>query len=209
MESSNIYVYHRGNAKVTSKKSFLLVFPYSENLTMDVMVQHAITAFGEKQKKLYDGTLKYHAGWFYNSVLSQCAEQPGHKKAIMTAHPYFDMTYIDVYPLTRDTARRTPGIDNTNLESRMDELIKHYETITADAPATKVARPLTAKNIFYYDERKVPGYTFDKRSPEGVEFIKAKLVSKREKLVAQRTHSANAKRRDQCIEVSRQSLQGE
>ncbi|KAJ2817006.1 hypothetical protein FBU31_006379 [Coemansia sp. 'formosensis'] len=91
----------------------------------------------------------------------------------------------------------------------MDELIKNYEKITGDAPATRVGNLLTAKHIYYYDERKVPGYTFDKRSAEGVEFIKEKVVTKREKLLAQRTHKADAKRRDQCIEVSRQALQGE
>ncbi|KAJ2814699.1 hypothetical protein GGI24_006297, partial [Coemansia furcata] len=97
MESvSNIYVYHRGDGTLTPKKSFLLVFPYSENLTMDAMVQHAIAAFGKKQSELYDdGTLKYQTGWFYNSMLNKGAAQQGHKKAIMIARPYFDMTYFD------------------------------------------------------------------------------------------------------------------
>ncbi|KAJ2027822.1 hypothetical protein IWW57_002436 [Coemansia sp. S610] len=94
-----------------------------------------------------------------------------------------------------------------DLEHKMNEMIKQYEALTATTPALEQGKLLASKNIHYYDERKVlGGYTFDKRSPEGREFIEAKQVVKREKLLAQRAHSANDKRRDQRIDIRRQAI---
>ncbi|KAJ2036975.1 hypothetical protein IW146_006577 [Coemansia sp. RSA 922] len=211
MESNNnIYVFHQGDAVVTPKNSLLFVFPYSENLTLDTMCQHAASAFGEKYKRLLDGTLEYKTGDIHDSVLKQGVRQCGRKKAIMTTYSFYDTTYLSVKPLTAATARRMTDIKRTAIESKINELIKLYEALTADTPASKLGKVLKAKNIYYYDERKVLGsYTFDKRSPEGMEFIKAKLVIKRERLLTQRAHNANAKHRDQCIDASRQELQEE
>ncbi|KAJ2070089.1 hypothetical protein IW146_007393 [Coemansia sp. RSA 922] len=210
MESNNnIYVFHQGDAVVTPKNSLLFVFPYSENLTLDTMCQHAASAFGERYKRLLDGTLEYKAGDIHDSVLKQGVEQCGSKKAIMTTYSYYDTTYLSVKPLTAATARRMTDIKRTAIESKMNKLIELYEALTADTPASKLGKALKAKNIYYYDERKVLGsYMFDKRSPEGLEFIKRKVLAKKEKLLTQRTHSANAKRRSQCIKTSRLELQG-
>ncbi|KAJ2099395.1 hypothetical protein GGI09_002812 [Coemansia sp. S100] len=209
MEPSNIYVLHQGDGIVTPKKLFLFVFPYSENLTLDIMCQHAISTFGEKKKKLFDGTHKYKFGSAYDSVLQQGVEQRGSKKAIMTTYTYSDTTYLNVRAFNNATTRWMASTEFTDLEGKMNELIKLYETLTADTPALKLGTVLTSKNIYYYDERKVSGYTFDKRSPEGVEFIKAKLLAKKEKSSTQRTHNANAKHRDQCIDASRKEMQEE
>ncbi|KAJ2248089.1 hypothetical protein GGI13_004793 [Coemansia sp. RSA 455] len=123
---------------------------------------------------------------------------------------YSDTTYLNVGAFTNATTRRMASTEFTNLEGKMNELIKLYETLTADTPALKLGNVLKAKNIYYYDERKVLGsYTFDKRSPEGVEFIKAKLFAKKERSSIQRTHNANAKHRDQRIDASRQEMQEE
>ncbi|KAJ2814698.1 hypothetical protein GGI24_006296 [Coemansia furcata] len=99
------------------------------------------------------------------------------------------------------------SIGFTDLESKMNKLIKYYETVTIGEPASKLGTLLTSRNIYYYNELKIPGYTFDKRAPEGVEFIKEKLLAKREKQLAQRAHKADSKRRDQCIEESRTDSQ--
>ncbi|KAJ2035136.1 hypothetical protein H4S03_004522 [Coemansia sp. S3946] len=131
------------------------------------------------------------------------------KKAIMTTYTYSDTTYLSVRAFNNITTRWMASTEFTDLEGKMNELIKLYETLTADTPASKLGTVLTSKNIYYYNERKVSSYTFDKRSPEGVEFIKAKLVIKREKSSTQRTHNANAKHRDQRIDKSRQELQEE
>ncbi|KAJ2063617.1 hypothetical protein GGI17_001553 [Coemansia sp. S146] len=211
MESNNnIYVFYQGDAIAIPKKSFLFVFPHSENLTLGIMCQHAAFAFGNKSKKLFDMTLKYRTGTLYDLVLKQDTEQRGSKKAIMTSYSYYDTTYLSVSPFTTATTRWMAGTKFANLESKMNELIKLYETLTADTPASKLSTVLAAKNIYYYDERKaIGGYAFDKRSPEGVEFIKEKLLAKKEKLLARHTHNANAKHRDQCIEGSRRPLQEE
>ncbi|KAJ2881710.1 hypothetical protein H4R27_003910 [Coemansia aciculifera] len=210
MEPSNIYVFHQGDAITTPKKLFLFVFPYSENLTLDSMCQHATSAFGNKSKNLFDKPAKYRVGGLYGLELKQDAEQRGSKKAIMTSHTHYGTTYLNIKPFTTATTRWMAGTEFANLESKTNELIRQYETLTADTPASKLGTILTAKNIYYYDERKAIGdYTFDKRSPEGVEFIKEKLLAKKEKLLTQRTHNANAKHRDQCIEESRQALQEE
>ncbi|KAJ2099396.1 hypothetical protein GGI09_002813 [Coemansia sp. S100] len=210
MEPNNIYVLHQGDGVVTPKKLFLFVFPYSENLTSDIMCQHAISVFGERKPKLLDRTYKYRFGSTYNSVLQQGVEQRGSKKAIMDTYSYPDTTYLSVREFANVKSRWMASTEFTNLEGKMNELIKLYETLTADTPALKLSKVLKAKNIYYYDERKVLGsYTFDKRSPEGMEFIKAKLVVKREKLLTQRTHNANSKHRDQRIDASRQELQEE
>ncbi|KAJ2064959.1 hypothetical protein GGI03_002157 [Coemansia sp. RSA 2337] len=127
----------------------------------------------------------------------------------MTTYTYSDTTYLSVRAFNNITTRWMASTEFTDLEGKMNELIKLYETLTADTPASKLGTVLTSKNIYYYNERKVSSYTFDKRSPEGVEFIKAKLVIKREKSSTQRTHNANAKHRDQRIDKSRQELQEE
>ncbi|KAJ2046588.1 hypothetical protein H4S04_004959 [Coemansia sp. S16] len=142
-------------------------------------------------------------------LLQQGVEQRGSKKAIMTTYTYSDTTYLSVRAFNNITTRWMASTEFTDLEGKMNELIKLYETLTADTPASKLGTVLTSKNIYYYNERKVSSYTFDKRSPEGVEFIKAKLVIKREKSSTQRTHNANAKHRDQRIDKSRQELQEE
>ncbi|KAJ2027977.1 hypothetical protein H4S03_008023 [Coemansia sp. S3946] len=211
MEPNNIYVLHQGDGITTPKQLFLFVFPYSENLTLDIMCHHAISTFGEKKKKLFDGAHKYRFGSAYDSVLQQGVEQRGSKKALMTTYiyTYTDTTYLNVRAFNNATTRWMASTGFTDLEGKMNELIKLYETLTADTPASKLGTVLTSKGIYYYNERKVSGYTFDKRSPEGVEFIKAKLLAKKEKLSTQRTHSANAKHRDQRIDASRQELQEE
>ncbi|KAJ2735468.1 hypothetical protein IW152_001540 [Coemansia sp. BCRC 34962] len=117
--------------------------------------------------------------------------------------------------MTENLARYASGRKNNNVQNNMDkmiklyenELIKHYETLSAITLAVKRDALLASKNIYYYDERKVlGGYAFDKRSPEGKEFINAKLIVKREKLLAQRARSANDRRRDQRIDVRRQAM---
>ncbi|KAJ2816822.1 hypothetical protein FBU31_006443 [Coemansia sp. 'formosensis'] len=205
--ANNIYVFHQGEGTVTPKKAFLFVFPYTENLTLDIMVQHAVAAFGEKSKKLLDRSPKFRAGSIDDSVLKPDVEQHGSKRAIMTVYTYYGVNVLSVRTLTSIAARRMASVDLASVESKMNEIIKLYETVTADTPASKMSTVLEGKNIYYYNERKIPGYTFDKRSPEGVEFIKEKLLAKREKQLIQRAHKADAKRRDQCIEESRADSQ--
>ncbi|KAJ1922488.1 hypothetical protein GGI09_002551 [Coemansia sp. S100] len=207
---SNIYVYHKGDGVISPRKSFLFVFPHTENLTIGTMRQHIISAFCGKYKRLLDRGPKHHDGCYNLSAPRQGSEWRGSKKVIMAVYSDISSTHLNFYPLATAKARWITGCNVTNIESKMDELIRQYETFTADTPASKMGKALTAKNVYYYDERKVlGGYTFDKRSPEGLEFIKAKLVIKKEKLMTQRTHNANAKRRGQHIEVSRQALQVE
>ncbi|KAJ2830001.1 hypothetical protein FBU31_002578 [Coemansia sp. 'formosensis'] len=205
--ANNIYVFHQGEGAITPKKAFLFVFPYTENLTKDIMVQHAVAAFGEKSKKLLDGSPKFRASWIDDSVLKPDIEQHGSKRVVITAHTYYDANYLNIRTLASVAARRSASVDLASLESKMNEIIKLYETVTADTPASKMVTVLEGKNIYYYNERKIPGYTFDKRAPEGVEFIKEKLLAKREKQLAQRAHKADAKRRDQCIVESRTDSQ--
>ncbi|KAJ2753199.1 hypothetical protein GGH94_003564 [Coemansia aciculifera] len=208
--NNNFYVYHKGNGIETPRKSFLFVFPLTESLTWGTMQRYVISAFCGKYKRLLDRGPKYHDAWYNHLGPMQGREWYGSKKAFAAVYSDISSTSLNFHPLANATARWMTGCNITSLESNMNELIRQYETLTAATPALKLGRVLTAKNIYYYDERKVlGGYTFDKRSPEGVEYIKAKLVVKREKLLAQRTHSANAKRRNQCIEVSRQALQVE
>ncbi|KAJ2827949.1 hypothetical protein GGI24_002527 [Coemansia furcata] len=202
--ANNIYVFHQGEGTVTPKKAFLFVFPYTENLTLDIMVQHAVAAFGEKSKKLLDGSPKFRAGSIDDSVLKSDVEQQGRKRVVMTVYTgYIVVNVLHFHSFTMNKIRWMTGIGLTDLESKMDKLIKYYETVTIGEPASKLGTLLTSRNIYYYNERKIPDYAFDKRSPEGLEFIKEKLLTKREKQLAQRAHKADAKRRDQCIEGSR------
>ncbi|KAJ1671044.1 hypothetical protein GGF38_001095 [Coemansia sp. RSA 25] len=89
----------------------------------------------------------------------------------------------------------------------MYALIKYYETVTAEKSAKDVRKQLLARNVFYYDDQRVTGANmFDKRSAEGKALIQAKQVVKRQKLLAQRGYSANAKRRAVNINLSRLEL---
>ncbi|KAJ2443253.1 hypothetical protein GGF42_006698 [Coemansia sp. RSA 2424] len=91
----------------------------------------------------------------------------------------------------------------------MNALIKYYETVTAEKSAKDVRKQLLARNVFYYDDQRVAGANmFDKRSAEGKALIQAKQVVKRQKLLAQRGYSANAKRRAVNINLSRLELEG-
>ncbi|KAJ2750645.1 hypothetical protein GGI19_004982 [Coemansia pectinata] len=87
----------------------------------------------------------------------------------MTCCYYFYVTYLSVKPFPKGTTYLMTDAKLTNLEGKMNDLIKHYEVLTTDASASKLSTVLTAKNIYYYDEQKaITGLTFDKRSPEEI-----------------------------------------
>ncbi|KAJ2863518.1 hypothetical protein GGH94_003563 [Coemansia aciculifera] len=97
---------------------------------------------------------------------------------------------------------------NSNVKSKMDEMIKLYENTVAGKSAREVESQLEARDVIYYDAQKTVGApNFDKRSPEGKAIIQAKRVVQREKLLAQRGYSINAKRREVRIGMSRLELQ--
>ncbi|KAJ2825444.1 hypothetical protein FBU31_003716 [Coemansia sp. 'formosensis'] len=91
--------------------------------------------------------------------------------------------------------------------SKMDTMIKLYESIAEEKSPKELKKRLDARGIFYYDAQKIIGAnTFDKRSPEGKALISAKRIVQREKLLAQRGYGINAKRRELNIGMSRLEL---
>ncbi|KAJ2342547.1 hypothetical protein GGH92_005331, partial [Coemansia sp. RSA 2673] len=52
----------------------------------------------------------------------------------MTAYSYYDTTYLNLRAFTNATTRWMASTEFTNLEGKMNELIKLYETLTADTP---------------------------------------------------------------------------
>ncbi|KAJ1823926.1 hypothetical protein GGH91_000563 [Coemansia sp. RSA 2671] len=125
----------------------------------------------------------------------------------MAAYYEFDCILLSIQSFTRSSTRWIADFSYTSAENKMDEMIKHYEALSVTTPAAKRDMLLASKNIYYFDERKaVGGLAFDKRSPEGREFIEAKLVVKRERLLARRARSANDRRRDHHIDVRRQAV---
>ncbi|KAJ2405495.1 hypothetical protein GGI10_005359 [Coemansia sp. RSA 2530] len=205
--TDNIYAFHQGDGSMSPHKPFLFVFPHTESLDLDNMALHVISAFGEKYRKRLDKGRKNHTSWYGFSTLQQGFNWYRSKKAVLTIYSGSDYNNLNFRQLaTNATCSRTSS-EIVDLEHKMNEMIKQYEALTATTPALEQGKLLASKNIYYYDERKVlGGYTFDKRSPEGREFIEAKQVVKREKLLAQRAHSANDRRRDQRIDIRRQAI---
>ncbi|KAJ2735494.1 hypothetical protein IW152_001566 [Coemansia sp. BCRC 34962] len=205
--NDNIYVFHQGDGFLSPSKPLLFVFPYTESLTLDNIGLHVVSAFSEKHRKLLDKGPRHYVSWYSFPTLQEGLKWYGHKEAILTIYSQPDYTSLSFHKLTKSATRGKTNRELTSLKSKMSEMIKYYETLTATTPALNLGTLLTLKNIYYYDERKMlGGYAFDKRSPEGKEFINAKLVVKREKLLAQRARSANDRRRDQRIDVRRQAM---
>ncbi|KAJ2582582.1 hypothetical protein GGH95_001457 [Coemansia sp. RSA 1836] len=205
MESNNLYVFYQGDLVLKPKKSFLFVFPYSDNLTTGLIKEFIGSVFKKKSQE-YPG--KRPIFCMYNvieTILKQDEEGPNKsKKAIITGRFYDNTTILTARPLVGSGTRGMPRSEILNMESKMDELIKFYETSTADTPALKMGTVLTAKNIYHYDPRMFcDAYAFDKRSDEGNAAIEAKIAAKQEKMSILRTYNANDKRRCKSIDVSK------
>ncbi|KAJ2629135.1 hypothetical protein GGF44_004331 [Coemansia sp. RSA 1694] len=102
---------------------------------------------------------------FKKRFLFQDEEEPSKsKKAILTTSFFLGNTYLDIRSLaTSDTQEMALNAILYN-ESKMDELIKFYETSTADTPALKMGTVLTDKNIYHYDPQMVgDAYAIDKQ----------------------------------------------
>ncbi|KAJ2688099.1 hypothetical protein IWW39_002442 [Coemansia spiralis] len=206
--TDNIYAFHQGDGSMSPHKPFLFVFPHTESLDLDNMGLYVISVLGEKYRKRLDKGRKNHTSWYGFSTLQQGFNWYRSKKAVLSIYFGSNCSYLSFRPLTTNAACSRTSSKLINLKNKMNEMIKQYEALTATTPALEQGKLLASKNIHYYDERKALGrYTFDKRSPEGREFIEAKQVVKREKLLAQRGHNTNAKRREQRIGMSRLELQ--
>ncbi|KAJ2691030.1 hypothetical protein IWW39_000238 [Coemansia spiralis] len=122
---------------------------------------------------------------------------------------HWDEVTLNVRPITSGLARSVSGRKNNNVESRMDKLIRLYESVAEQESVRGAVKMLRVKNIIYYNaEKKVGASNFDKRSSEGKAIIQAKRVVQRQKLLTQRGHSIDAKRRELSIGMSRLELQG-
>ncbi|KAJ2025634.1 hypothetical protein GGI06_000502 [Coemansia sp. S85] len=96
---------------------------------------------------------------------------------------------------------------NNAIKNKMEEMIQLYESVV-EQESVEAMTKLNANNIIYYKaEKKVGASNFDKRSSEGKAIIQAKRVVQRQKLLTQRGHSINAKRRELSIGMSRLDLQ--
>ncbi|KAJ2744195.1 hypothetical protein GGI20_003156 [Coemansia sp. BCRC 34301] len=204
MESNNLYVFHRGDAIASPKKNFLFVFPYSKDLSSQTISKFVISAFNEKRQRLRNGAPNYSC-WMEYSACQRLAQLKS-AKTIMIAKSYFGTTYLNIQLLTAINAQAIPRHKVSSMASKMDELVKFYEDVTAVAPASKMGKVLAGKNIYYCDARKADAYEFDKRSDEGKAFIQAKLASKREKQMTQRARNAGDRRRNRSIDIARQCL---
>ncbi|KAJ2335091.1 hypothetical protein GGI00_001539 [Coemansia sp. RSA 2681] len=208
MASNNFYIFHRGDAALTPRKDFLFVFPYSDNLTGDVINDFAKAVFSKKQQCLRSGFRNYRYGYIDYSAREYGTAHLKTAKTIMLAYSCSDDTYLAIKPPTKISAREIPRNKYLHMASKMDELIKFYETATADTPALKMSKLLANKNIYYYDTRKVgAANAFDKRSDEGKALIQAKIAAKKEKMLTMRGYNANDKRRHKSIGMSRMGLQ--
>ncbi|KAJ2862875.1 hypothetical protein GGH94_003994 [Coemansia aciculifera] len=115
---------------------------------------------------------------------------------------------MNVHPMTKSIGRCTSKHKNNNIESKMDAMIKLYESIAAEQSVRGAKKKLDARDIIYYDVQKTVGASnFDKRSSEGKALILAKQIVKREKLLAQRGYSIKAKHREVSIGMARLELQ--
>ncbi|KAJ2065571.1 hypothetical protein GGI17_000115 [Coemansia sp. S146] len=115
---------------------------------------------------------------------------------------------MNVRPMTKAISRCASKHKNDNIESKMDAMIKLYESIAAEQSVRGAKKKLDARNIIYYDAQKTVGApNFDKRSSKGKTLILAKQIVKREKLLAQRGYRINAKRREVSIGMARLELQ--
>ncbi|KAJ2011250.1 hypothetical protein GGI06_004608 [Coemansia sp. S85] len=105
-------------------------------------------------------------------------------------------------------ARYSNGHKNNVIKNKMEEMIQLYESAVEQESVGEAMTKLNANNIIYYKaEKKVGANSFDKRSPEGKAIIQAKRVVQRQKLLTQRGHSINSKRRELSIGMSRLELQ--
>ncbi|KAJ2068910.1 hypothetical protein GGI08_000625 [Coemansia sp. S2] len=207
MEHNNIYVYHRGAVDSILGKSFLFVFPYTETLTMQDM-DHFLVHELKKKMGVILSKFKLRNGWIDRRVLCKGFVQHKSKRAILrTFEASSGDNIINVHPMFKGPGYCIGGIKSGKLESKMDAMIKLYESIAAEQTVRGAKKRLEARNIIYYDAQKTIGASdFDKRSAEGKALIQAKRVVQRQKLLTQRGYSISAKRREVKIGMSRLNL---
>ncbi|KAJ2747470.1 hypothetical protein GGI20_000459 [Coemansia sp. BCRC 34301] len=207
MEPNNLYVFHQGDGIYTPNRAFLFVFPFTERLSLDVILEFATSVFTKKNLKVKIENRKYSAytSYYGKTVLAQVDGRLKSRKALMGSSYYYGATNIYVASLFGTDTRGIPHSKLVQSEEKMNKLIELYESLTeGNNGVSGIGTILAGKNIHYYDERKAIGYAFDKRSDEGKAFIQAKMVAKMEKLAIQRTRNASDKRRCKAAGVSRQ-----
>ncbi|KAJ2071426.1 hypothetical protein GGH13_003362 [Coemansia sp. S155-1] len=206
MEHNNIYIYHLGAVDSILGKSFLFVFPYTETLTESDMNRFLVQELKKKMGVIIS-KFKLRNGWIDRRVLCKGFVQHKSKRAILRTFEHYGETIINVHPMHNGPVCWIAGIKNCRLESKMDAMIKLYESIAAEQTVRGAKKRLEARNIIYYDAQKTIGASdFDKRSTEGKAIIQAKRIVQRQKLLAQRGYSISAKRREVKIGMSRLSL---
>ncbi|KAJ2909098.1 hypothetical protein GGI21_002223 [Coemansia aciculifera] len=211
MEHNNFYVFHQGDGVLTPKHKYLFVYPSSESLTDDVIMDFATSVFRKKKKGKYAELPEYWHCSVRNSVLDQLEleseKQNTDRRALLVSHANRFYRYLYLGSPVRADNQEMPHGDLLLMKNSMDKLVEIYKTAIVDTPASKMDTVLASKDIYVYDAHKLgEPYVFDKRSDEGKAFIQAKAAAKQEKEATRRSHNANDKRRILEIDASKLSV---